>query len=139
MIKANNQIIDVFKVLFKEVVQEVVSEGRKAMGEIAMNTKQQIDDFIKSLKHSVNVEYKEEEMFNSSKLIKLAKENIVKGSNEVYVWKKTYNNGVYINIAYGINNDLLEDDKNKFIIVKVEALSADLLNMFEESELVILK
>lgn len=139
MIKANNQIIDVFKVLFKEVVQEVVSEGRKAMGEIAMNTKQQIDDFIKSLKQNVNVEYKEEEMFNSSKLIKLAKENIVKGSNEVYVWKKTYNNGVYINIAYGINNNLLEDDKNKFIIVKVEALSADLLNMFEESELVILK
>lgn len=139
MIKANNQIIDVFKVLFKEVVQEVVSEGRKAMGEIAMNTKQQIDDFIKSLKQKVNVEYKEEEMFNSSKLIKLAKENIVKGSNEVYVWKKTYNNGVYINIAYGINNNLLEDDKNKFIIVKVEALSADLLNMFEESELVILK
>lgn len=77
MIKANNQIIDVFKVLFKEVVQEVVSEGRKAMGEIAMNTKQQIDDFIKSLKQKVNVEYKEEEMFNSSKLIKLAKENIV--------------------------------------------------------------
>ena len=139
MIKANNQIIDVFKVLFKEVVQEVVSEGRKAMGEIAMNTKQQIDDFIKSLKQNVNVEYKEEEMFNSSKLIKLAKENIVKGSNEVYVWKKTYNNGVYINIAYGINNNLLEDDKNKFIIVKVEALSADLLNMFEESELVIVK
>lgn len=139
MIKANNQIIDVFKVLFKEVVQEVVSEGRKAMGEIAMNTKQQIDDFIKSLKQNVNVEYKEEEMFNSSKLIKLAKENIVKGSNEVYVWKKTYNNGVYINIAYGINNNLLEDDKNKFIIVKVEAMSADLLNMFEESELVILK
>lgn len=139
MINANNQIIDVFNGLFKEVVQEVVSEGRKAMREIAVNTKQQIDDFIKSLKQEVNVEYKEEEMFNSSKLIKLAKENIVKGSNEVYVWKKTYNNGVYINIAYGINNNLLEDDKNKFIIVKVEALSADLLNMFEESELVILK
>ena len=50
-----------------------------------------------------------------------------------------YNNGVYISIAYGNNNNLLENDKNKFIIVKVEALSADLLNMFEESELVILK
>lgn len=133
MINANNQIIDVFKGLFKEVVQEFVSEGRKAMKEIAVNTKEQFDDLVE------NVEYKEEEMFNSSKLIKLAKENIVTGSNEVYVWKKTYNNGVYISIAYGNNNNLLENDKNKFIIVKVEALSADLLNMFEESELVILK
>ena len=139
MINANNQIIDVFKGLFKEVVQEFVSEGRKAMKEIAVNTKEQFDDFIKSLKQVENVEYKEEEMFNSSKLIKLAKENIVTGSNEVYVWKKTYKSDMYVNLAYGKDQELLEKDKNRFIILKVEALSADLLSMFEESELIILK
>lgn len=46
---------------------------------------------------------------------------------------------MYINLAYGKDQELLEKDKNKFIILKAEALSADLLNMFEESELVILK
>lgn len=69
----------------------------------------------------------------------MAKENIVDGSNEVYVWKKTYESDMYVNLAYGKDQELLEKDKNRFIILKVEALSADLLSMFEESELIILK
>ena len=87
----------------------------------------------------MDVDFREFELFNSSKLITLAKENVVDGANEVYVWKKAYNSGIYINLAYGKDQELLEKDKNKFIILKVEALSADLLSMFEESELVILK
>lgn len=46
---------------------------------------------------------------------------------------------MYVNLAYGKDQELLEKDKNRFIILKVEALSADLLSMFEESELIILK
>lgn len=46
---------------------------------------------------------------------------------------------MYINLAYGKDQELLEKDKNKFIILKVDALSTEVLNMFEESELVILK
>ena len=139
MIKANKQIIDIFKNLFEEVGPVVIEEGKKAMDEIAKNTKEQVKEFIERLNTEVAVDYIKVELLNSTKLIALAKENTVDGANEVYVWKKTYNNGVYISIAYGNNNNLLENDKNKFIIVKVEALSADLLNMFEESELVILK
>ena len=66
-------------------------------------------------------------------------EEVVPVVIEVYVWKKAYESGIYINLAYGKDQELLEKDKNKFIILKVEALSADLLSMFEESELVILK
>ena len=141
MIKPNKQIIDVFKSLFEEIVPVVIEEGKKAIDEITKNTKEQVNEFIEELntEKEVNVDFREIELLNSSKLISLAKENIVDGSNEVYVWKKAYNSGIYINLAYGKDQELLEKDKNKFIILKAEALGADLLNMFKESELVILK
>ncbi|WP_337483354.1 hypothetical protein [Prevotella pectinovora] len=139
MIKANKQIIDIFKNLFEEVGPVVIEEGKKAMDEIAKNTKEQVKEFIERLNTEVAVDYIKVELLNSTKLIALAKENTVDGANEVYVWKKTYKNGMYINLAYGKDQNLLEKDKNKFIILEAEALSADLLNMFEESELIILK
>lgn len=139
MIKANKQIIDIFKNLFEEVGPVVIEEGKKAMDEIAKNTKEQVKEFIERLNTEVAVDYRKVELLNSTKLIALAKENTVDGANEVYVWKKTYKNGMYINLAYGKDQNLLEKDKNKFIILEAEALSADLLNMFEESKLIILK
>ena len=141
MIKPNKQIIDVFKSLFEEVVPVIIEEGKKAIDEIAKNTKEQVNEFVEELntEKEVDVDFREIELLNSSKLITLAKENIVDGANEVYVWKKAYNSGIYINLAYGKDQELLEKDKNKFIILKAEALGADLLNMFKESELVILK
>lgn len=139
MIKANKQIIDIFKNLFEEVGPVVIEEGKKAMDEIAKNTKEQVKEFIERMNTEVAVDYRKVELLNSTKLIALAKENTVDGANEVYVWKKTYKNGMYINLAYGKDQNLLEKDKNKFIILEAEALSADLLNMFEESELIILK
>lgn len=139
MIKANKQIIDIFKNLFEDVGPVVIEEGKKAMDEIAKNTKEQVKEFIERLNTEVAVDYRKVELLNSTKLIALAKENTVDGANEVYVWKKTYKNGMYINLAYGKDQNLLEKDKNKFIILEAEALSADLLNMFEESELIILK
>ena len=141
MIKPNKQIIDVFKSLFEEIVPVVIEEGKKAIDEITKNTKEQVNEFIEELntEKEVDVDFREIELLNSSKLITLAKENIVDGANEVYVWKKAYKSGVYINLAYGKDQELLEKDKNRFIILKVEALSADLLSMFEESELIILK
>ena len=141
MIKPNKQIIDVFKSLFEEIVPVVIEEGQKAIDEIAKNTKEQVNEFVEELntEKEVDVDFREIELLNSSKLITLAKENIVDGANEVYVWKKAYESGIYINLAYGKDQELLEKDKNKFIILKAEALGADLLNMFKESELVILK
>ncbi len=141
MIKANKQIVDVFNKLFEEVAPVVVEEGKKAIDEIAQNTKEQVNEFIEQLNTEKvkNVDFREVKLLNSSKLITLAKENTVAGANEVYVWKKTHKGGMYINLAYGKDQELLEKDKNKFIILKVDALSTEVLNMFEESELVILK
>ena len=124
MIKPNKQIIDVFKSLFEEIVPVVIEEGKKAIDEIAKNTKEQVNEFVEELntEKEVDVDFREIELLNSSKLITLAKENIVDGANEVYVWKKAYNSGIYINLAYGKDQELLEKDKNKGTVANIRGL-----------------
>lgn len=75
MIKPNKQIIDVFKSLFEEVVPVVIEEGKKAIDEIAKNTKEQVNEFIEEINTEKveNVDFREIELLNSSKLITLAK------------------------------------------------------------------
>ena len=76
MIKPNKQIIDVFKSLFEEIVPVVIEEGKKAIDEITKNTKEQVNEFIEELntEKEVDVDFREIELLNSSKLITLAKE-----------------------------------------------------------------
>lgn len=126
----------------KQIVDTMLEEGKRTVDEIMTDAKEQYDAFLKDIQQqpvSNNVDFQKFELLNSSKLIALAKESKVEGANEVYVWKIQKDNGIYINLAYGKDKELLVTDKNKFVIIKAEALSADLLNMFEKSELVILK
>lgn len=146
----NPKQFDVFAQLFKtvlveggkQVVDTVLEEGKRTVGEIMTEAKEQYDAFLKDIQQQPvpsNVEFQEFELLNSAKLIALAKDNKVEGANEVYAWKIQKDNGIYINLAYGKDKELLVTDNNKFIVIKAEALSVDLLNMFEKSNLVILK
>ena len=64
MIKPNKQIIDVFKSLFEEVVPVVIEEGKKAIDEIAKNTKEQVNEFIEEINTEKveNVDFREVEL-----------------------------------------------------------------------------
>ncbi len=140
MIKGNKEtvILSMLAEEVKKLIPVIAEEGKKAWTEIKENTKEQVNDFVVSL-GKTNAEFRETASLDSAKLMVIVKENKVAEANEVYVWKKQYDDGIYINLAYGKNEELLEKDKNKFIIIKSEVLSEDLLDMFEESELIILE
>ncbi len=140
MIKGNKEtvILSMLAEEVKKLIPVIAEEGKKAWAEIKENTKEQVNDFVVSL-GKANAEFRETASLDSAKLMAIVKENKVAEANEVYVWKKQYDDGIYINLAYGKNEELLEKDKNKFIIIKSEVLSEDLLDMFEESELIILE
>ena len=108
MIKANKQIIDIFKNLFEEVGPVVIEEGKKAMDEIAKNTKEQVKEFIERLNTEVAVDYIKVELLNSTKLIALAKENTVDGANEVYKIDLTNMQQTLLSPAYYLQqNDMV--------------------------------
>lgn len=140
MVKGGKEavVLSVLTEVFKEVVPVIVDDGKKAWTEIKENTKQQVGDFIASLNNG-NVEFRKVESLNSEELTSIAKENVVTGANEVYAWKTQDKGDTYINLAYGKDGELLEKARNKFVVIKPKELSEDLLEMFEESELIILE
>ena len=82
MIKPNKQIIDVFKSLFEEIVPVVIEEGKKAIDEIAKNTKEQVNEFVEELntEKEVDVDFREIELLNASK------SNTFENINNLFVW-----------------------------------------------------
>lgn len=140
MVKGGKEavVLGMLTEMLNEVVPVIVDEGKKAWTEIKENTKQQVGDFIACLNNG-NVEFRKVESMNSEDLISIAKENVVTGANEVYAWKTQDKGDTYINLAYGKDGELLEKARNKFVVIKPKELSEDLLDMFEESELIILE
>lgn len=137
----NKQVIEGFVRVFETLRPVVVEEAKNAASEIVEDAAKQWNDFVEYVKKNPykNVSCIEFELLNSSKLITVAKENKVEGSNEVYVWKKQGKQNYFVYLAYGKDQEMIEQDKNKFIVIKTEGLSRDLENLFEESELVVFK
>lgn len=150
MDKAFKEFIPLVEEKSKELVQgvsevlipTVIEEGKATIEGIKQDTKEAWEEFKKKVntpQMPANFVVKDVEFLNSQKLLEFAKENIVNGSNEVYAIKKQKGNSFFVYLAYGKDKVPFEQDKNKYVIIKAEGLSADILNLFTESELVILK
>ena len=137
----NKQLVDGVVRVFKALSPVFAEEAKSAVSLIAEDAAKQWSDFVEEVKKDPqkNVSCQEFELLNSSKLITIAKENKVEGANEVYAWKKQGKQNYFVYLAYGKDQEMLEQDNNKFIVLKADGLSRDLENLFEESELVILK
>lgn len=132
----------------KKSIQEIIiptvcDEAKKTWEDVKRDSKELYKEFCDALtanpqmKSYVVVE--EVELLKSQNLIEIVKSNIVENSNEAYVWKHQEKDATYVHVAYGKDKELIEKENNKFILIKTQALSTDVLNLFEESELVILK
>ena len=137
----NKQLVEGCIKVFKTLAPIFVEEAKNAASEIMEDAAKQWNSFVEECSKDPqrNVTCQEFELLNSSKLITIAKENKVEGANEVYAWKKQGKQNYFVYLAYGKDQEMFEQDKNKFLVLKAEGLSRDLENLFEESELVILK
>ncbi len=143
MVNANeNPLKDLIEKSLEEVIPEIVNAGKETLDGIKQDTREAWQEFLKNLKENKMPEYivaEEVEFLNSKKLIEIAKKYIVTGSNEVYVMKRQEKDAVKVFLAYGKDKTPLQKEQNKYVIIKAEGLSADILGMFEQSEVVILK
>lgn len=137
-----NPLKDSIEKIFEELVPEIVNTGKKTLGDIKKDAQEAWVEFLKNIQENKMPKYivaEEVEFLNSKKLIELAKKYIVAGSNEVYVMKRQEKDAVKVFLAYGKDKTPLQKEQNKYVIIKAEGLSADILGMFEQSEVVILK
>ena len=120
----------------------IIEEGTKTIEGIKQDAKEAWDEFLAKIKENetpANIVALEVELLDSKKLLEIAKANIVNGSNEVYAMKKQKGDNMFVYLAYGKDKVPFESDKNKYVIIKTEALKSDVLGLFDKTELVILK
>lgn len=145
MLQSNKQsdiLGNSIETIVKEVFPVIAEEAKKTIGDIANDAKEAWKEFLNKIKEQKSPSYinaTEVELLNTNILLDLIKANIVPNSNEVYVMKKEKEDAYYVYVSYGKDKELIEKEKNKFLVIKAEALSKDVLGLFSESELVILK
>ncbi len=127
--------------LSAEVIPAVMAELKSNSAEIKQDAQTAWNEFKENIEKtpSENFTFTELELLDKEKLLSIATENIVECADEVYAWKKTESDCVIISLAYGKNGELIETQKNQFITIKASAVTAEVLQLFGNEDLVILK
>lgn len=130
--------------LYKEVLPVVLKKGGEALGGIVEDAKEEWSHFWTCLKHDEeakpkNVVFQEVELLNYNLLKQLVREYRVMGANEAYVIKIQEGGYIYFQICYGVDKNPFDTNDNKFVVIKADAVSGDVLREFGESDVIILK
>lgn len=99
------------------------------------------EKFISNFKKAsaTNIFNEEIEFLTMERLIEIAQKHMVANSNEVAAFKEMKDEAFFIYLAYSKDRELIEEKDNHYVIIKSEGLSKDVKNLFNESDLIILK
>lgn len=128
-----------------ELADEIKPELENAKQEIKEHYKKTLADFMQRIKVTSkdNMTVYEVDTLTSREMLQYAKNHIVKGSNMVVAFKQqgiiNDKEVAFVYLAYGKEKELLADENNHYVIIKANKLEQDILNLFSESDLVILK
>ncbi len=130
-----------FEALSKQVVPTVVDEAKKSGKEILQYACEAWEEFKKGIESTPgsNFVYKNIEILDMPTLLNISKENLVEEADEIYVWKKKTDNSFLVYLTYGKNREMFDQKENKFVIIEAATLEAEVLKLFSESDVVILK
>lgn len=129
---------------FEEAWPEVVQASNEFKQGVTEDCKKEWSDFIKGITNvfsydNVRIVRIQDKDLDLNKLSKVIRENIVESSNEVYALKKAKDDQICIYLAYGRNGEMLDKESNCYVVLVTKSLKEDVLNLFNESELVIIK
>lgn len=137
------QLLDKAEAYIEELLPVIKDEWQKCKEGIKSDFEESVKNFtetvLKKYYKADNIAFKKVEKLDASNLLAIVKEYKVAGANECYVWKKPVDGVQFVNVAYGKDQELIANDDNMFIIIQPDTMSEDVLDMFGESELVVLK
>lgn len=129
-----------------QLVEELLPYVKEQTGRAFKNLKKEMIPVIKDLVNSFKDEKEradtimlQEALLNKERLIVIAKEHIVIGATEVVAYKTSKSDSFIVYLAYSKDKELLPVEKNRYVIIKAEALSGDVNALFGENKLIILK
>lgn len=150
----NPQMVESVIEKMKPVLKEAfVAISQKVLGWVDEQVKNfDPDKFFESLKNKFaaanaqnvgsNIEVKsfEEKYLEKDALVKIAKNNIAKGANQVvaYFPKSSSSDYYYIYLAYAKDRELLSQEENVYVIIRAKGIDKAIVNLFDGKELIIL-
>lgn len=127
---------------FEENGPVIVETLKIEASNIAKQVTEHIKNFLKELTSAsqpANVHVLEVNSLNQEELVNISKKYIVNDSKEVVVIRKTLKDCYILYLAYSVNKELLPQEKNNYIVIKTNALTPEVLNLFGSEDLIILK
>lgn len=141
----NESLFEAAMPLVEKIIEQGVEILRKKGEEIIHEVTEEylplVEDFIKNMTGEIQGKAfgKEVDVLDMVTLVDFAKKYIVNGSNEIVAIRSKETDGYFIYLAYSQDRELIEIDKNRYLIIKAKQLADDVNQLFNESELIILK
>ncbi len=141
----NESLFEAAMPLVEKIIEQGVEILRKKGEEIIHEVTEEylplVEDFIKNMTGEIQGKAfgKEVDVLDMVTLVDFAKKYIVNGSNEIVAIRSKEADGYFIYLAYSQDRELIEMDKNRYLIIKAKQLADDVNQLFNESELIILK
>lgn len=138
-------IIDASMEKVEKIVEEgtrrLIEYGSKIVEEVYKEYMPLLDDLVKNLSGEIKgIAFgKEVDMLDMPTLVLYAQKYIVPNSNETVAMKVKQADNYFVYLAYSKDRQLLPVADNKYVIIKAQTLSKEVEDLFENSELVILK
>jgi len=135
------ELADKLKPLAEEALELLKQNADELLSKVKADVTPVLEGMIKNLTGKLKgIAYgKEVELLDLATLVGFAKEHIVKNSNEIVVMRVNEEACSYIYLAYSRDRELLPSEDNRYLIIKAQALSTEVNNLFKDSELIILK
>lgn len=141
----NESLFEAAMPLVEKIIEQGVEILRKKGEDIIHEVTEEylplVEDFIKNMTGEIQGKAfgKEVDVLDMVTLVDFAKKYIVNGSNEIVAIRSKEADGYFIYLAYSQDRELIEMDKNRYLIIKAKQLADDVNQLFNESELIILK
>mgnify|MGYP007102089888 CR=1 FL=1 len=122
-------------------IEILKKKGRDVLNDIKKEYLPLVDVFIKNMTGEIKDKAfgKEVDILDIATLVNFAKKYLVNGSNEIVAIRKKETDCCFIYLAYSHDRELIDVEKNNFLVIKANSLADDVNSLFEESELIILK
>ena len=130
----NKYISEVVDYLIEEYAESVIEETTKYATE---KVGKFIDSFKTALKMTIHTE--KCVVLDMKLLTEISRRYRVNSSNGVAAMKVIKDNSNIVYLAYVKDRDLLPVEDNHYVVIKATALTPEVINLFEENKLVILK
>lgn len=123
----------------KGELDPIWNEGKLVLQKVKEEYLPVLENIIKNIMKSSNIDVREVQLLSLKELLGAAKANIVKNANGIAAYKLQKEDSFFVYLANCKDGELLDEEVNKYVIIKSAGLAPDVVNLFSESDIVIIK